>query len=270
MFIFILKKNFCDGWDNLLSVVMANLVFLFSLIGLVLLNGLASKTGSQLVLVAALLFSVIFISVLIFAYSDTAAHIANFDGIRMLDFFKAIPGVLKDASLFGLMNTAVFLISSFSIRYYILETQTLLGFALGCALFWVDFFYLLAMQWFIPIRALMHNDFKKCFKKSFIILFDNTGFSLLMALYNLILLALSVACIGFFPSMTGLLIADTNALRILLYKYDYLEEHPELRTKRERRQIPWDDLLREDREILGPRPIRSFLFPWKDDQNQNL
>ena len=126
------------------------------------------------------------------------------------------------------------------------------------------------MQWFIPIRALMHNNFAKCFKKSFIILFDNTGFTLAYSLYNLILLVLSVVCIGFFPSMAGILIGNTNALRILLYKYDYLEEHPELKTKKERRQIPWDDLISEDRDMLGPRPIRSFLFPWKDDQQQNL
>ena len=70
--------------------------------------------------------------------------------------------------------------------------------------------------------------------------------------------------------MAGILIADTNALRVLLYKYDYLEEHPELKTRSQRRQIPWNDLLAEDRDILGPRPIRSFLFPWKDDKQQNL
>ncbi len=268
MFGFILKKNFCDGWDNLLTVIITNLVFLFTGIGLVFLNAFASK--SSILALLGILFSCVVLSILIFAYSDSAAHVANFEGIHLVDFFKQIPGALKDGALFGLMNAAVFLISSFSIRYYIVESGTLLGFALGCAIFWVDFFYLLAMQWFVPIRGLMHNNFKKCFKKSFIILFDNTRFSLLMFLYNLILLALSVVCIGFFPSMTGILIANTNALRVLLYKYDYLEEHPELKTKRERRQIPWDDLLAEDRDILGPRPIRSFLFPWKDDQRQDL
>ena len=268
MFGFILKKNFCDGWDNLISVILSNLVFLFTGIGLVFLNAFASK--SDILALLGILISCVVLSVLLFAYSDSAAHIANFEGVHLLDIFKQIPGALKDGALFGLMNAAVFLISSFSIRYYIVDSGTLIGFAIGCLIFWVDFFYLLAMQWFIPIRALMHNNFKKCFKKSFIILFDNTGFSLLMGIYNLILIALSVVCIGFFPSMAGLLIANTNALRVLLYKYDYLEEHPELKTKSERRQIPWDDLLAEDRDILGPRPIRSFLFPWKDDQQQNL
>ncbi len=265
-----MKKSFCDGWDNLISVIISNLVFLFTGIGLVLLNGLAAKVNSELFILFILIFSVVVLSILTFAYSDCAAHIANFDGIHILDFFKSIPGSLKDGALFGLMNSAVFLISSFSIRYYFVESGTLFGFALGCAIFWIDIFYLLAIQWFIPIRALMHNNFKKCFKKCFIILFDNTGFSLLIALYNLVMLALSVLCVGFFPSMSGILIADTNALRILLYKYDYLEEHPELTSKKQRRQIPWDELLSEDRDTLGPRPIRSFLFPWKDDKVQDL
>ena len=268
MFGFIIKKNFFDGWDNLLSVVMCNVVFLFAGIGLVFLNALASKFA--LLTLFTFIFSFIVISILTFAYSDTAAHIANFDGIRHLDFFKAIPGVLKDASLFGFMNAIVVLISSFSIRYYFIEMQSLAGVALGAAILWIVIFYFLAIQWFIPIRSLMHNDFKKCLKKSFIIFFDNTGFTLAIAFYNLIQLAISVVCIGFFPSMTGILIGNTNALRILLYKYDYLEEHPELKTKKERRQIPWEDLIFDDRQMMGKRTIRGMLFPWKDDQQQNL
>lgn len=268
MFWFIIKKNFCDGWDNLLSVIMVNLIFLFTGIGLVLLNGLLAPYPWPALL--ALIFSAVVLSIEVFAYSDSAAHIANFDGIHIFDYFKAIPGALKDGALFGLLNAGVFLVSSFSIKYYFTEMTSLVGFAMGCAIIWIDFFYLLAMQWFIPIRGLMHNNFMKCLKKSFIILFDNTGFTLAYGLYNLILIALSVVCIGFFPSMSGITIANTNALRILLYKYDYLEEHPELRTKKERRRIPWNELIREDRDLLGPRNLRSFLFPWKDDQRQDL
>ena len=106
MFGFILKKNFCDGWDNLFSVVISNLVFLFSAIALVLLNGLAARTESEIVVLLVLVFSLVFLSILIFAYSDTAAHIANFDGIHLMDFFKSIPGAIKDGALFGLMNDA--------------------------------------------------------------------------------------------------------------------------------------------------------------------
>ncbi|MCR4734214.1 MAG: hypothetical protein K5829_04295 [Treponema sp.] len=83
---------------------------------------------------------------------------------------------------------------------------------------------------------------------------------------GLLVLVLSVLFIGMLPSIAGIEIAKANALRIRLYKYDYLEEHPELKTKRERSRIPWEELIYDDRETLGPRKLRSFLFPWKDEQ----
>ena len=89
---------------------------------------------------------------------------------------------------------------------------------------------------------------------------------IVMAIYNLVLIALSIFFIGLIPSMAGISIGNTNALRIRLYKYDYLEEHPEI-TGRQRKKIPWEELIYEDRETLGPRTFRSFLFPWKDGQN---
>ena len=73
-----------------------------------------------------------------------------------------------------------------------------------------------------PLTQIIELVFSFCQK-----LFDNTGFTILIAIYDLVLIALSVLCIGFFPSVAGLLIANTNALRLRLYKYDYLEQHPE-------------------------------------------
>ena len=267
MFGFLIKKNFCDGWDNLFSVLTANVTFLFVGFGVVFLNYFAAKMPQNLsyLIVILVILSFIIMSIFTFAYGETAAKIADFNGIHLLDYFKAIPGVLKDATLFGLMISLILIISGFSIHYYVIQTQSLVGFCVGILLIWIDIFIFLALQWFIPIRSIMHNNFKKCLKKSFIIMFDNTGYSIAMALYNIVLFALSVVFIGFFPSMAGILIADTNALRLRLYKYDYLEEHPELKTKRERKQIPWEELIYDDRQALGPRKWKSFLFPWKEE-----
>lgn len=264
MFGFIIKKNFCDGWDNLLNLLVANLTFLFAGVGLLMLNALSGENG--LLLLVLFVVTVIILTILTFAYGDVAANIANFNGVGLLDYFKAIPGVLKDASLFGLLVSGIVLLSGFSIRYYFFEVRSLFGFAIGCFMLWIVIFSFLALQWFLPIRSLMKNNFKKCLKKSFIILFDNTGFTLAVTLYNIVMLAISVGCIGFFPSMAGITIGNTNALRILLYKYDYLEAHPELQTKKEKKNIPWEELIYEDRQILGPRKFKSFLFPWKEEE----
>ena len=111
----------------------------------------------------------------------------------------------------------------------------------------------------------MHNNFRKCLRKCFIIFFDNTGFSILVALNNLVLFIFSVLFVGLIPSIGAMVINNQNNLRIRLYKYDYLEEHPELNNKKDRKKIPWEELIYDDRETLGPRKFKSFLFPWKEN-----
>jgi hypothetical protein len=49
-----------------------------------------------------------------------------------------------------------------------------------------------------------------------------------------------------------------------LYKYDWLEEHPELTTRAEQKKVPWNELLAEDDETVGHRTFKSFFFPWKE------
>ncbi len=45
-----------------------------------------------------------------------------------------------------------------------------------------------------------------------------------------------------------------------MFKYDYLESHPEVN----RRQIPWEELLFDEREKIGPRTLRGMIFPWRN------
>jgi len=264
MFGFILKKNFCDGWDNLLSLVVTNLIFILAGFGVGVF--MMAATDYPLVFALAFLVACIVISILAIAYGQVAAQIANFKGVRVADFFAAIPGSIVHGVLFGLLCGFICLISFVCVNYYFLRNPNLISFLLGAMICWLDLIVILSFQWFIPIRSLMKNDFKKCIKKCFLIFFDNTCFSIVMGFYNLILFILSFGFLGFLPSVAGLVIADTNALRILLYKYDYLEEHPELSTPKERRKIPWEELIYEDRETLGPRKLKSFIFPWRDER----
>lgn len=273
MFGFLLKKNFCDGWDNLFSLVLVNLCFLVAgsaLIGgyaLLIINTPLGSSDSQLLTVgitSLFLFSFYFVYCIVaFSFSEQAVKIANFGAISLVEFFKTIPSVLKDAALYALATSAFTIVSVLAILWYIQQGSILYLF-MGCLFVWFDFFAILTLQWFIPIRAIMHNNFKKCLKKSFIIMLDNTGFTFAMLLYGFVLLLLSIFFMGLAPSVSGMVLARVNALRLRLYKYDYLELHPELKTKSERKDIPWEELIYEDRETLGPRKFRSFLFPWKD------
>lgn len=62
------------------------------------------------------------------------------------------------------------------------------------------------------------------------------------------------------PGLSSVLLARQGALRILMKKYDYLEEEPEAN----RRKIPWDALLVEERELVGHRSLKGMIFPWKE------
>ena len=124
----------------------------------------------------------------------------------------------------------------------------------------------LALQWFLPIQAQLGNKFKKTLKKCFIIFFDNIGFSVFMFLYTLILAGISYFTATLIPGFAGILLSYNNAFRIRLYKYDWLEEHEEELKQHGKRKvrIPWGELIADDRETLGPRTLKSFIFPWKD------
>jgi hypothetical protein len=121
-------------------------------------------------------------------------------------------------------------------------------------LFWSLVITALALQFFLAGMNRLDTKCRKTFKKCFIILADNTGFSLFCMLAGLILSALLVT----FP--VGLILFTDEALRLRLLKYDWLEAHPDAP---HRARIPWDTLLSSDRETTGTRSWRDFVFPWK-------
>ena len=262
MFGFFIKKTFFDGWDNLFNLVVVNIVCLLTAL---FFGGLIAIFYSfPLILITLILLFTVVFGIFSTAYGQVAADIANFKGVHIGDFFKAIPSSFKDGALFGLLCGALGIISVVAMRFYLREIHSIIGFLLAAFLFWIDIVLILSFQWFVAIRSLMHNDFKKCIKKCFLIFFDNTAFSIAMGIYTFICFLLSIFCVGFIPSLSGIVLAQTNALRLRLYKYDYLENHPELETSRQRKQIPWEELIYDDRETLGPHKFKQMFFPWRN------
>ena len=60
--------------------------------------------------------------------------------------------------------------------------------------------------------------------------------------------------------MGALLLWYNVALKLRMYKYEYLEKNPNAK----RKDIPWETLLAEEKEYLGKRTLKGFIFPWKD------
>jgi len=168
-------------------------------------------------------------------------------------FFPFFPGTNAD-SIISSSVVAVIL------RFYIEMKPPLLGFALTALIFWAFVFAFLSFQFYFTVYARLGSKIKKSFKKCVLIALDNTGLAVFMVINNTVALVISVLFAFMFPGPVGVLLYLDEALRLRLLKYDWLEANPGAN----RKKIPWDELLIEERERTGTRTFKNFIFPWKD------
>ena len=265
---FLLKKNFCDIWDNLFHFLIVNLINL----ALLMIGIAAASFIAKNLLTSFIVFVIIncILNISLFAEGNNVKKIANFESPKLKNYFSNILPSIKIALQFGTFTSILTLIAFVSIPYYFnmwLPTDgskgNILGLFLLSFVFWFEVVSILSLQWFAAIYNLMGNSFLKCLKKSYIIFFDNTLVSIVIGLLNLLGLLFTIFSLGMVCSIDGMMLTNTNALRLLLYKYDWYEVNPEL-TKAERKDVPWDDLLEKDKTTLGPRKLKTIIFPWKE------
>lgn len=255
---FFIKKAFFDGWDNLIGMVIHNLGFLLVLLSLMGSMGLAEVNGvlSMLgLLLSSGLFSFFFAGSASSTYSYSRYERGGFDGFK-----RGIRESWRHALLFWALLvldiSLIFLVIPFYLSY-----GNAVGTVLSVLLFWVFAGLSLALMYFFPLFYQMRGDRPlKTLKKSFIIVFDNLWFSLFQALYQIVTLVISLFLAGLAPGVTGMLLISSDATKLLMYKYDYLEENPDA----DKKHIPWDELLYEEQESVGHRSLRNMIFPWKD------
>lgn len=264
---FFIKKNFCDGWDNAFWLILTN-IFCFAIIiacyfGGSAILGISSWPEWLPITISICLIVLAVFGVLTFVLSinDACAKLADFKTVPIKEVFKNLKSCVKDALILTFVISLVIFLALVSIYFY-LQMGNLLGLFLSALVAWGFLFLLMAFQWYFPLRSQMKGGFKKTIKKCFIIFLDNTGFSIFMFFYNLVLIALS-CFIFLIPGFSGLCLSMNNALRLRLYKYDWLEEHPGLSPKEANKKVPWGELIAEDYDTLGPRNLKSFIFPWK-------
>ena len=152
-----------------------------------------------------------------------------------------------------------FILCAIIIPFY-LGMNSMLGLMLAAVVFWTLLAAVLAFQFLLAVRARLDTKLRGVIKKCFLIFFDNPGFCFFSLVHSVIVLALS-AFLGFLaPGPAGVLLFLDEGLRLRLLKYDWIEANPD----ENRRKIPWDALLIEEREKTGDRSLKSFIFPWKD------
>lgn len=258
MFGFVIKKSFFDLWDNFLPAVLMNLGFivLFALPA-TLPSALA---GSGAVVSLAVLVGGIFV---LFVYVGgvfgLARAITDHHSIEWSEFLQRLRDTWKAATVLAAITVLHLFLLSIAFPVYS-SLNNMIGLFALAILFWMSVIWWITAPYYLPLRQRLDTSIAAALKKSFIFTFDNTGFTLGLAFGALVVVAISIFTAFLIPGIAGLAIWYQTAVKLRLYKYDYLQEHPES----DRKSIPWDALLFDDRERVGKRTLRNMIFPWKD------
>ncbi|MBN2565842.1 MAG: hypothetical protein JXB46_09030 [Candidatus Eisenbacteria bacterium] len=257
MFGFLIKKAFFDMWDNLFRVVILNLGFLLCF-GLVLLvpNALSFNVPLSL---ASLFVSLVVLMLFTGGASHIAKEISDYGTPGFRDFWFAVKRTWLSSVLFAVIVALHVFILSYAIPFYG-AMESFVGPIAVAFIFWISVIWAVACVYFFPVQSRLDTNIRKIIRKMLLLLFDNTLFTLGLLIGAVATFVLSGFTAFLLPGITAILVWLNVALKLRLYKYDYLEEHPDAN----RRRIPWDVLLIDDRERVGKRTLRGMIFPWKE------
>ena len=258
---FLLKKTFYDLWDNMFKIVLLNLGFLACCAIPVFLPLLTGKfIESAVIDFIIYILGILLCSVYLAAASFTIRIISDYGSFTFGDFLRSFKTAWPAGIVMGCFVFLVFVIVRFVLEFYFIIMGNLLGFALGMLIIWTTIYAFLSFQYYFTVYSRLGGKIIKTFRKCMLISLDNTGFSIFLIFHNFFAMIISLVLAFMFPGPVGILLYIDQALRLRLLKYDYLEENPEAN----RRKIPWDALLIEEREKTGTRSLKNFIFPWKD------
>ena len=254
---FLIKKNFFDHWDNLFKVAIINIGFIVSLLVPIYLPTLL--TSVPVLGMGVLFIGILWCCVYLSAAAASLKVISDYGNFGFADFFTNLRIVWPAGLVFGAFVFLGYILCTVVMPFY-LSMGSMLGLFLWAVILWTLIVGVLALQFFFAVRSRLDTKLRKVVKKCFIIFFDNPLFCVFSLIHSAAVLALSALLAFLFPGPAGVLLFLDEGLRLRLLKYDWLEANPEA----DRRKIPWDALLIEEREKTGTRSLKSFIFPWKD------
>ena len=272
---FLLRKTLYDLWDNMFKILFVNVGFAALAAIPVFLPRLAAKLiDSQALEIALSVFGILICSIYLAAAAYTIKSISDYGSFSFRDLLKNVKTAWPAGLVMGFLVCVLFLVVTIIIPFY-MSVESPVGLVLAAIIFWTTIFGVLSFQFFFTVcvrlctpaeneapdaRSSSGKNLIKAFKKCMLITLDNSGFVFFSLLYNIAALILSVILAFMLPGPAGILLYLDEALRLRLLKYDWLEANLDAN----RRKIPWDALLIDEREKTGTRNLKNFIFPWKD------
>lgn len=259
MFLLSIKKAFFDAWDNLAALILSNIVIIaIMMLGLWPMFKIFENNRVEGFLILIALIPLI--SITLGTVSSLMSTLADFRSIMWSDVPTAIKKTWGGSVGLALIVIAASGITVVGMTYYN-SLGNLIGIAAAALLFWIMLGVYLASLWFFAVKNRLSGGFFQLLRKSILIMMDNIGLSLftglIMVPIQMILWFLTVF-MAFGP--TGIQLYLNVSLRLLMFKYDWLEEHPDAK----KRDIPWYEILIDEHEKVGKRTLKGMIFPWKE------
>lgn len=256
---FHIKKAFFDGWDNLLSIVLQNLIYIGFLAMFLAFGILFGEEAPYPLFLAYSAFIILLCCLSAGGTASVALNWSNYEKDVWKPYIKGIRRNIKHSLFLFAYILFLFVLLTLVVPFY-MGFSNILGFIVAMILVWLVIFTLLAVPFYFPLMNLLPGDgpFKTA-KKSLIIVTDNLGSALYLLLHNIIDLIISIFTIGMIPGVSGMMLGAQDMMKILMKKYDWLEENPD----KTRKDLDWYELLEEEKEAVGPRTLKGMIFPWK-------
>jgi hypothetical protein len=244
-------------WDNMFRILLMNL-------GYILVLAIFFLLAPLFLTVPVLFFATIALGIAVAAvYTGVVSRMCTEIADYKQPGFSDIPRFLRESFgssliLAAALGAYVFVVSV-AFQFYG-GLKSLAGPLAVALLFWVTVGWLFASQYFFPIQSRLDRKFRKIFRKTFLVFFDNPLFSIGLFICAAIVLVASVFTALLLPGISTIFLLWNAAFKLRLYKYDWIEQNPGAN----RKTIPWDALLVEDRERVGKRTLKGMIFPWKE------
>ena len=256
---FLIKKAFFDMWDNLLRVFVINIGFIALASPLMLI-----MTGAAPALPSWAVWLVVAVNLLALglftgAVSEMVKEMVDYQSTGLDSFISGLRATYRSSLIFTTVNILLAYVLVVGWNFYSSQ-GSLIGLGGNVVLSWIAIAWLMIGQLSFPVMSRLDKRPLQVLRKSGLILLDNTFFMIVVTVGAALITAASAVVAGMILGFTTLLIWYHAALKLRLLKYDYLEEKPEA----DRRRIPWDALLVEERERVGARSLRGMIFPWKE------
>jgi hypothetical protein len=254
---FLLKKWFYDLWDHMLVLGLINIGFLLSIAVPVLSPTILAAVPilSYIIAIAGVVWSCTYFA----AAAMVIKSLSDGGGFTLRGFLKSIRESWRAGIALGAIVIAIAYCIAVAIPFY-LGARSTIGLVAATTLFWMVLLIILVLQFFPAVRARLPGKPGETARKCLELFFDNTLFSMLVAIIDTILIAVSFFLAFMLPGPAGMILFIDEAVKLRLLKYDWLAEHQGA----DRKKIPWDEILAEEKEMTGTRSLKTLIFPWKE------